>query len=341
MYKSSLFLLLLLISMGISAQTRVMLESGATSTVYDGDQAFIDAYDAAVNGDIIYLPGGAFTVPTLIDKEITIYGVGHYPSATTATNATVLVGNLTIGENADNLHLEGCDLGNFSILFSSDHKVDNVNISRCKLGILQYQGSTNPCLNNTIQECVITGKIYFTNAESSTLTNSIVQAQIHDGIDINIMNCIIMYDYNNSNASYSPIRDVDNSLISSNIFFKDYNGNYQYNCESSIFTNNIFFHNPAVGSNTFTNNYIIGQNVSNILVNQSGSVFDYSHDYHLTSPATYTNGEGLKAGIFGGLFPFKEEAVPSIPHISTKSVAASTDASGQLNVNITVTAQED
>ncbi|MCU4175236.1 hypothetical protein [Carboxylicivirga sp. N1Y90] len=339
--KKVLIALGLITCLFVQAQTRVMLESGSTSTVFDGDQPFIDAYDAAVNGDIIYLPGGGFTVPTLIDKGIKIIGVGHFPSATTATNATVLAGDLFIGENADNLHIEGCDLGNYDINFTSDHKVDDVNIVRCKLGTLQYQGSTNPCVNNTIRECIITETIYFTNAVSSTLANSIVHQRIYYGTDMSILNCILLYDYNNSNASYSPIRDVDNSLISSNIFFKDYNGFYQDGCESSTFTNNVFFHNPTAGSNTFTNNYIIGENASNILVNQSGNIFDYSHDYHLASPATYTNGDGLKAGIYGGIFPFKADAIPSTPHISVKNMAGSTDENGLLNVSITVTAQDE
>lgn len=341
MKRTFLLTFILALAFSINAQQRVVLESNGTSTIYGGDQPFVDAYEAAVDGDVIYLPGTALAVPSDINKSLTIYGAGHYPDGTTATNKTEFIGSITVSENADGLHLEGVDLRSNNISFTTDHKVDNVVIARCKFYQLHYLGTaTTPCLNNTVRECVITSAVYLTNANTITLTNNIIGGRIYNGTNNTIQNNILLYNYANSNPSYSPLRNVDNSFITSNVFLKNYNGYVQNECESSTFSNNIFVTNPVVGSNTFEANYT-NVALTGLFVNQSGNAFDYTHDYHLSSPETYTNGEGAEAGIYGGLYPYKANAVPSTPHISAKSVAASTDENGLLNISITVSAQED
>jgi hypothetical protein len=45
-------------------------------------------------------------------------------------------------------------------------------------------------------------------------------------------------------------------------------------------------------------------------------------------------------GIYGGLFPYKEGAVPLNPHISLKNIAPQTDVNGDLNIQLKVNAQD-
>ena len=106
MKKSILTFGLLLMTTMMMAQYRVALHSNGSVDIYGGANPFTEAYNAAVDGDTIYLPGGNLTYPGTIDKSLTIKGVGHYPVATTATNKTELSGNLNIGENADHLYLK-------------------------------------------------------------------------------------------------------------------------------------------------------------------------------------------------------------------------------------------
>jgi hypothetical protein len=62
-------------------------------------------------------------------------------------------------------------------------------------------------------------------------------------------------------------------------------------------------------------------------------------NYHLTNPGNYAGTDGKQVGIYGGSFPYKEGAVPSPPHVRSKTIASSTDGQGKLNVQITTSAQ--
>ena len=97
---------------------------------------------------------------------------------------------------------------------------------------------------------------------------------------------------------------------------------------------------PGYGTSfTALNNYTnIPQ--ANIFVNQTGTTFNYTHDYHLQAPTTYLGTDGTQVGIYGGTFPYKEGAVPLNPHIQLKNIAPTTDANGDLQIQIQVKAQD-
>jgi hypothetical protein len=108
----------------------------------------------------------------------------------------------------------------------------------------------------------------------------------------------------------------------------------------NTFANNIFSVVPNTGTNTFIGNYN-SIDLTTVFMNQSGNVFSYSHNYHLVDPGTYQGVDNTEVGIYGGLFPYKEGAVPQNPHIQFKSIAPTTDASGNLQIEIQVEAQND
>lgn len=332
MKKISCSFVFILLATVVFGQQKVALNRNGTTEIYGGSNPFNDAYLAARSGDTIYLPGGNLPYPATIDKSVTIFGAGHYPNATLATNRTVLNGNLTIKENADNLHLEGIELTG-GLFFSNNHKVDGVVIKRCRINSVTYSGGgTTPCINNTIRECVINAHIDFSNAKSSLFSNNIIGSTINNGSELGISNNILLYN------SYHNFNNVDNSSISNNIFFQP-NMNYIHTaCELSTFSNNIFTGIPPVGSNSFVNNHnsVV---ITGLFVNQTGNAFDYTHDYHLVSPGTYLGLDGNQVGIYGGLFPFKESAVPVNPNIVSKTIAPQTTAGGELNIQVQVKAQ--
>lgn len=320
----------------VNGQQKVALQSNGTSTIFSSSSPFVDAYNAASTGDTIYLPGGNIPFPTTLDKGLTIYGAGHYPDSTMATNSTVLNGNISITANADNLHLEGIEFtGNIS--FGSNHKVDNVSIKRCKVASIVYNGTgATPCENNTITGNVISGGVNFGNARSSMLCNNILNGGISYGSNLGITNNIFLYRSNGY-----VINDLDNSSIANNIIFQNYRTDYVLvNCDLSTFSHNIFTVTPPVGNNTFEANNWYGVDITTIFENQTGNVFDYTHDYHLKNPTTYVDAVSNQIGIYGGLFPYKEGAMPANPHIKTKTISTQTNASGEINVNISVSAQD-
>jgi len=129
---------------------------------------------------------------------------------------------------------------------------------------------------------------------------------------------------------------MENNIIistSSNIYFAS------YNCQ---FVKNLII--PAVnswGSNTQVNS-ILGQTLANTFVNAPGTSFVYGSNYHLlgTSPGKNYGTDGTDVGIYGTTTPYKDGAVPFNPHIMSKTISSELTPAGVLNVNVTVSAQD-
>lgn len=323
------------------AQQRVALHSNGTTTVFAGSNPFTDAYNAAANGDTLYLPGGTIPYPSIIDKGLMIIGAGHYPDSTLATGKTVLSGDLSIRQNADKLWLEGIEVtGN--IIFYTNQKVDSVTIKRCKFSYIEYSGNrTTPCVENNICENIISGSVNFGNATSSVLSNNIIGGQISNANNIGISNNILFHDPTNV-SYYSALFMYSNTcFISNNIIFRNNGGgsNVYHECNLNTFFNNIFRIVPNTGTNTFTNNYN-SIDIATVFVDQSGNIFNYSQNYHLVNPAIYLGTDNTQVGIYGGMYPFKEASVPQNPHIQFKNISTHTDNNGDLNIQIQVESQD-
>jgi hypothetical protein len=328
------------ISLGYSQQ-KVALHSSGTTTIFGGANPFTDAYNASVNGDTIYLPGGTIPFPSNINKGLVIIGAGHYPDSTVATGKTILSGNITISQDADNLMLEGIELG--SITFTLNHKVDSVIIRRCKFSSIDYQGTgATPCVNNSIRENVITGGVTLTNATSSMLSNNIIDGKITSANNIGISNNILFYNAANPGgyAYVATFYNVDNCFISNNVIFRNWAGASSIYSSSDLntFSNNLFSVTPNTGTNTFINNYN-AIDLTTVFVNQTGNVFNYSQNYHLVDPSIYLGIDNTQVGIYGGLYPCKVGSVPQNPHIQLINNATTTDANGDLQIQIQVDAQ--
>jgi hypothetical protein len=331
------FLFIFLVSFSSIAQQKVALQSNGNTTIYGGANPFLDAYNAAQDGDTIYLPGGNIPFPNIIDKKLVIYGAGFHPDSTTATQKTILNGTLTIQQNADNLHLEGIEIVG-TLRFSSYHQVDNIVVKRCKLGSIQYEGY-GECVNNQFQECIVVGDIQLTSIKSGLISNSFIGGRIINGMEMEISNNIFFY--NDSYWGYYVINNLDNSYISNNIFMRElYANNIESSCELSTFTKNVFRANPPTGTNTFVDNYI-DTDLTIFFINQSGFSFDFTHNYHLQNPSSFLGTDGNEVGVFGGFFPFKEGMLPVNPHIQYKNIAPQTNNNGELQIEIKVNAQNE
>lgn len=326
----------------VQGQQKVALHSNGTTTIFGGANPFTDAYNAAVNGDTLYLPGGTIPYPSTIDKGLVIIGAGHYPDSTLATGKTILTGDLVILQNADKLWLEGIEVtGN--IRFQNNHKVDSVTIRRSRFVNLLIEGNGGtPCVDNNIFENVITGGVNFGNATSSMLSNNIIGGQISFASNIGISNNILLNNPSTIAFYSATFRSVNVCFISNNVVFRNHGGgsNVNFDCNLNTFSNNIFTLVPDIGTNTFTDNYN-SIDISTVFVSQSGNVFDYTHDYHLVNPATYLGIDGTEVGVYGGMYPIKDGAVPQNPHIQAKTIATATDTNGDLQIQIQVEAQND
>ncbi|MDD2411598.1 MAG: right-handed parallel beta-helix repeat-containing protein [Bacteroidales bacterium] len=339
--KQLLILAIVFSTFTLFAQQKVALHSNGVTTIFGGANPFTNAYNASSSGDTIYLPGGNLPYPTTIDKGLVIIGAGYHPDSTTTTLPTVLSGDLTISQNADNLWLEGIEITG-GISFNTNHKIDSVTIRRCKFSTLTYAGNgTTPCVDNVIRENVISGAVNLGNAASSMLSNNIIGGQISNASNIGISNNIFLSNPNSTAYYNIPFYIVNSCFISNNIIFRNYGGGaYVYsNCNLNTFSNNIFTLVPDAGTNTFTGNYN-SIDIATVFINQSGNAFDYNHDYHLVDPASYLGTDGSQVGIYGGMYPIKDGAVPQNPHFQFKNISTQTDNNGELNIQIQVEAQD-
>lgn len=316
---------------------KVALHSLSGVQHFTGVNGFIDAYNASVSGDTIYLPGGGFNTPGNIDKSLLIFGAGHYPDSTQATAKTFINGSITVEENADGFRMEGIHLfGSFN--YGYNMAVDNTILKYCYIEYdINVQGNlTNPTSNMMVLNCVIGGAVYLNNMQNAAVYNSIIQNRILYSIGTVFENNILMFSYTGGSA-YFTIHG-DNNICRNNIFLNA--SNKAFTGVSNQAYNNIFVTNPSYGTTPIESGNYTPVPHSSIFINQSGYLFDYAHDYHLQDPVTYLGTDGTQVGIYGGVLGYKEGAVPSNPHIQWENIAPTTTSGGLLNIQINAAAQD-
>lgn len=334
---------LFLFATRVSSQKVVMRHSNGIAIPYtSGVNAYVEAYNAALPGDTIYVPGGYFNAVNFNKPKLTILGAGHYPDSTSATSETILTGGFTLFSQADSLFFSGFVV-NGNIDFEYNQSIDYVTITRNRItGTININGDgsrTNACEHVLIKENVV-NKIFATNALNCIVANNIIHTSAENFVNSSITNNIFLnYQYYEWPHYFnSNFYEISNCLIQNNICNRDIGG--FANCNNNTISNNLFTNTPPYGTNTASGNY---HNVSQptIFINQSGYTFDYTHDYHLQNPGTYLGTDGTQVGIYGGLFgPYKPGAVPKNPHIISKTISPTTDSNGNLNINIKVGAQD-
>lgn len=351
--KSTFFTLLFtFLAISSFAQSLIALESGGNTTFYSNLE---DAITASVSGDIVYLPGGSFTPAgnlLSIDKDIDIFGVGHYPDSTLATGQTIINGTIRVKTGADGGSLQGLYITG-DVYFGSDgsnNAVNGYNISRNYIGgllCLTYN-STNtpsPSQNINISENVLIGYVHLADATNLNLSKNVFQSYVKRTLSQVVFSNNVFLIHASGGCSSTPtFHDINGAIFNNNIITNigcsgiatgTFSGN---SFNHNVFSANIIFPysgNPGTGN-------LINQSLATIFVNQPGGTFDYTYDLHLVSPSAGEDAgtDGTDIGLYGTSFPYKDGAVPSNPHILTKVIAPQTNSQGELNINITVGAQE-
>lgn len=334
----NLLFILLFSALAVNAQ-KVALHSTASVQHFNGINGLVNAYAVANSGDTIYLPGGGFTSPASIDKQLYIFGAGHYPDSTQATAKTYINGDINLSENADGFTLEGVEI-NGQLKFDYQESVNNVVVKYCKMTKIDVYGNNTfitPSSNLTFINNIIAGEVLLSNGQNVGMFNNIIEARITNSSGNLFENNIFMYSYTGAASYYSL--NGNNNVVQNNIFLNV--SNKYINGVSNQINNNVFIDSaPQFGTTPiFSGNYF-GIAQSSIFINQTGFTFDYAHDYHLQSPTTYLGVDNTEVGIYGGIHGYKEGVVPSNPHIQLNNISPSTNNSGFLNVHIKGIAQD-
>lgn len=335
--KNSILITILVFVFFTARSQQVALHKGTGVQFFEGSGGLTSAIAASSTGDTIYLPGGSFSSPGNIDKGIVIYGTGHYPDYTDITGKTFITGHLTLKDNADNFHLEGLEItGNLSMSYGES--VNNVTVIRCRMVNFEALGDWNtPTSENTALIGNVINTIYLANCKTALVANNIIRYGIDHTHGNLIKNNIFLGKL--TSGYYENFRGNNNN-IHNNIFLV--HGSYgMTNGSGNIYYNNIMaFPSPAYGTAATTLNNYTGLDPANIFVEQSGQDFIYTHDYNLKTPTSYPGTDATQVGIFGGTFPYKEGAIPVIPHFTLKDISPETNSSGQLTIRIKVKAQD-
>lgn len=340
MKTNQLFLTLIFVltcTLAAFSQTSVAtLEHQGTSKGFYGPNSFVDAYNASVNGDHIYLSAGFFTQPTTIAKGVKIYGSGHFPDSANVARRTHILGGLSIKKGADSLYLEGLYI-NGDLTYDASNPLNYIRVNRCRFANALFNSTSVTAGKNncSFEECFINGQINFSYYGSKLLIRHCVLLINSNNIGILYINENALIDGNLIFCySGTAMAQVKFSTIQNNIIFTLNIDNGTGN----TFNNNIFNRWTYSGDNTFGNNKIVAD-MSKIFV-RNNFVLDYTNDYHLNDPDAYVGTDGTQIGLYGGSTPFKEKGLPSNPQVISKKVATQTDAQGKLQVNFTVKAQE-
>ena len=295
----------------LTAILQHVVDGTETAKVYVGKEAFKNAYNDAVNGDVITLSSGSFDSPSVFQKELSVYGAGYEEDAASGT-AVTNISSIEIKdiESLSNLHFEG-------LRISSDITcrvpITNMVISKCFCQHVYFHGDGALYTDITIQQCVITlgvGGYSFNSGYITKANNLIIKNCILGGASIfdpsstaQIDHCLLLGQTNNTNASVYPF----------------------------WYTNCVFGRRGAVQVVGTLENCIIpwgngGHEIN--LIKRDDKIFSDSDDgwasdysatrtYELLLPEVWIGNDGSQIGIHGGMGFSK---VPSTPVIKNMTV---------------------
>lgn len=339
--KTILALVCLLFTLGGSAaQLTAILQSGDKVTPFYGNNAFVEAYKAAVNGDVITLSPGAFNA-TNIEKSITV--VGTYAFSEDLSKATQFSSSITVSE--DDVTLEGIRFTN-----STDGKgliiqgADNLTIDRCYIALLNDQEKTDHKYhNNTIlTDCYIIFFYAMSLSQNAVLQNCSVnrfQDMNEIGNPALIENCnVTWFAYYTSSLDATYKRPY---AIYRNCYLGLYKTSSSTNTPSLSFSAPSEFHNNCFSENyqyfTYGTDYTKTWSIGYSSAVNSGNITTSRYGNN-NSPADGSFSPYPYSSVSYG--PVNHKSYPATPFITSSEIDTKTDADGNLHVKITAKAND-
>lgn len=321
------------------------LQHGDKTTVFYGEEAFVNAYNAAADSaDIITLSSGKFNVPNRISKSISVYGAGFENDTITGAIATVLNGTLYLqngdsmnedgvtvkgGKKIDGCHFEGLKCS-ISFCGNGNTPINKITIAKCNLNHATQSNPIPTSIDNIIfrQNYINNLTIYNLHCNNLLLSNCFIEyLGLHESSHrtINIDHCIIKSRSSGSNYF------TGNILVTNCISYFSLSAN----CTSK---NNIFVGNISVGTDNVGDTNWTGIGNAGIWA-EEGNDGSYSEDktFELKYPNKYIGTDGTQVGLHGGEYPWNK--IPSTPRLMESNIDLKTSAEGILKVSIKVEAQ--
>ena len=333
MKKVTLLFALLCVSTLIFAQTETQtatLKHGDNITAYYGNNAFVNAHEAAVDGDIITLSSGSF-VPTTITKAITLRGAGCMEDPELLTLPTSITGEIHARIGGENRHLtiEG-------IIFPDDFIYDSLyapTFIRCSFENLGYRQASNYIMTEahfincrihdswwgsadytTFDNCII-WNVNNMNGENTTyMTFTANNCYIYTNSHIwrgNCNNCILVSCGNGWGwiGKFSVVNNCIGILNGADFLYSEMTPNHSwtYDTFAEVFN---FFNNEDFDWKT--------------------EEMTIRGDIAVLNPGS----DGTEVGIYGGTMPYAARPTYMVPNKTSADHQTTPD--GKLNVHIDV-----
>lgn len=333
-FKTILLVMVLGVAQWVSAQgmSVATLQHGDQMKAFYGLDAFVEAMEEAVAGDLISLSSGNFNPPEVIEKVVVIQGAGMYLNDWN-TSPTYINGSIEVAlpeEACKGLMLEGLSMAHdCDIQISSN--VENLCISKCKMRHLDFADIT--ATDVLLDRCYIGGTLRTgTEADGGLVVrNSYIgnlYAENYNASNRTFTNCVINETFSSGwgwvSAKCSGI--FENNIIKN--LYVNATGSYHNNIIQSI---------DGDPNEHGSLNRQVDMDGDGVFAEGSFPVGENS-DPHLTDAAAaeYLGTDGTQVGMYGGATPFT--IVPSSPQVTNSEVAPYSDANGKLNVKIIVEA---
>lgn len=355
-------ILMMLCAITVMAQNDYVatLQHGESVSYYYGTDAFVSAYNAAAEGDIITLSSGTFTGCS-VEKGITVRGVGidaenqattintevkiYSPSAESVTTFEGITFTSNVQPYADGT--KAPEAGRILFLkdcFNPSSSIDSF--------IMQNTSATVAATPKVdIIACVFNQTPNFSASYSNVkITNSLIRGN------------------RDLHTTKSNVDDTSfNNCLIYNVTFYSYNGSHYY-CSNASFTNCIFKNyysswtntrlHPTVSiTNCIADNSVVFNDIpqytqqGNKVVSTStldamfksgafpttwtkGTTFELTDE----AAATYLGVDNTQVGMHGGMYPYNSTV--GYPVVTTFNVAGKTTNTGDLNIEVKVNNEE-
>lgn len=328
---SILCLLAVAVTASAQSSTAVLSHNGEITTFY-GEQALVNAQNAAVTGDVITLSSGRFN-GTNIKKPITIRGMSNgiqYDGDTTQIEPTVIISTIEVNSEADStcvVTLEGLKMSSYRH-GSSNHS--DVQIIKCNIdGGAYVSGHGNLYITHSL--CY--GRFHMDSGSKYDQTDLVLSAvssyfadvyfydsDAYDKAQKVFQNCVL----NISCMRYYTTL-IKNSIVSRS-----------YSVTSTVSLSNPTIYNSLINLKDFQGGYSTSSEFHDYTVSDNTGIFKDGTLFELTDNAKtlYYGSDGKQVGMYGGVLPFNP--VPTYPRITTFNVAPQTTADGKLSIDIVV-----
>ena len=332
---AALFVLLLVVAgtKNALAQTQVaILQHGEDISEFYGQNAFVDAHNAAETGDVITLSSGTFT-PCDITKAITLRGAGCVIDTVSGTYPTIIPNSFQMNVSNDTafLTVEGIFFSGTATYYYLNHP----KFVKCNFEFFDkyYRYSVSGSMQyGQFVNCKF-AKFNYDGANNSTLINCVSNDSYGMGSLCSIIayNSFIGFKDNTTGAS---ALNAYNCVIDGTGWHYLEGNSVAYNC-IGIFPNTNNPNGLTAFGNIQTFNCMNVFSYPEIFETFNGE-FSFDEPFILKDEIAtgFLGNDGTQVGIYGGIMPYTSR--PSYMVIEHCNVANRSTIDGKLSVEIEV-----